>query len=444
MLARVIVAVLVVAVIVVLALLLFGGGSNYQVKAVFQNAGQLVKGNQVLVSGQQVGKISDIRLTDDGHAEIVMTLDKFAPVHEGTTAVIRATSLSGIANRYVALDLGPNSEPKIKSGGVIRADRTTAPVDLDQLFNTLDGKTRKSLRQIIQGSATQYAGKSKQASESLYYLNPALSTSSQVARELVRDRVVFKRFVSDSSRLVTALADRHRQLTDLVSNTNTTAGAIASQNVALGRTLDVLPDTLRNANTTFVNLRSTLDDLDPFVNASKPATRRLTPFLEQLRPLVTDALPTVHDLRVLISKPGPGNDLTDLERKAPQLANLTGTVFPRSVQALKDTQPVIEYIRPYSPDLTGWFTKFGQGASPYDANGHYARIQPIFNAFQFGSTPGGDVLTFTGASSRLAGLQTRQQQRCPGGAMQPPPDGSAPYRETPNFACDPSTTPPGP
>src|SRR3954453_1454766 len=444
MLARFIVGALVIAVIAVLAVLLFTGGSSYTVKAVFQNAGQLVKGNQVLVSGQQIGTISDIRLTDQGQAEVVMRLDKFTPLHDGTTAVIRATSLSGIANRYVALELGPNSARKLDSGSTIRADRTTAPVDLDQLFNTLDGRTRKSLRRIIRGSATQYAGKSQQASKSLYYFNPALSTSSTLTRELVRDRVLFKRFVTDGSRLVTALADRHSELTDLVSNTNTTAGAIASQNVALGRTLDVLPDTLRNANTTFVNLRSTLDDLDVLVNASKPATRRLTPFLQQLRPLVRDAKPTVHDLRVLISKPGGGNDLTDLERQAPALANLTDTVFPRSVKSLKDTQPVVEYIRPYSPDLTGWFTKFGQGAAPYDANGHYARIQPIFNAFQLGSTPGGDVLTYTGATSRLAGLQTRQQQRCPGGAMQPPPDGSAPYRETPNFACDPSTTPPGP
>jgi phospholipid/cholesterol/gamma-HCH transport system substrate-binding protein len=176
MLARAVVAAIVVAAIVVLALLLFGNGSKYEVRAVFQNAGQLVKGNQVLVSGQPIGKISDIRLTDDGQAEIVMELDKFTPLHEGTTAVIRATSLSGVANRYVALDLGPNSAQELDSGTRIAADRTTAPVDLDQLFNTLDEKTLRSLRRVIHGSARQYAGKSKQANESLHYFNPALST----------------------------------------------------------------------------------------------------------------------------------------------------------------------------------------------------------------------------------------------------------------------------
>ena len=105
---------------------------------------------------------------------------------------------------------------------------------------------------------------------------------------------------------------------------------------------------------------------------------------------------------------------------------------------------MIEYIRPYSPDFAGWLTKFGQGAATYDANGHYARIQPLFNAFQFQGTPGGEVLTYAGPSSRLAGLEFRQSERCPGNAMQRPPDGSAPYVETPGFDCDPETDPPGP
>jgi phospholipid/cholesterol/gamma-HCH transport system substrate-binding protein len=444
LLARVAAAAAVVIAVIVLAILLFSGGSSYEAKAVFQNAGQLVKGNQVEVGGQPIGKITDIRLTDNGLAEVVMSLDKYTPLHAGTTATIRASSLSGIANRYVALDLGANSGPEMPSGSTIKADRTTAPVDLDQLFNTLDPKTRRGLQQIIHGSATWYGGRAKETDQSLKYFNPALSTSSSLTRELVRDRVVFQQFVSDTANVVTDLADRRGELTSLVSNASETAGAIGSENTALADALDVLPDTLRNANTTFVNLRSTLDDLDTLVNASKPATKQLAPFLRELRPLVRDSRPTIHDLRLLIRKPGPGNDLIDLNHKTPKLADLADTVFPRSVTALQKTQPVIEYARPYTPDLAGWFTKFGQGASPYDANGHYARIQPLFNAFQFQANPGGDQLTFTGATARLAGLQTRQNQRCPGGAMQPPPDGSAPYKETADFSCDPSTTPPGP
>jgi phospholipid/cholesterol/gamma-HCH transport system substrate-binding protein len=443
MLARVAAVVAVLAAVVIVAIVLFTGGSDYTVKVQFQNAGQLVKGNQVQVGGRPIGAVSKISLTDDGLAQIEIKLDELKPLHEGTTAVIRSTSLSGIANRYVALSLGPQNARKIASGGYIRADKTTSPVDLDQLFNTLDAPTRKGLQDIIQGSAAQYKGKSVEANRSARYFNPALSTSSTLLRELVTDRVVFQRFVSDSANLVTDLADRRTELSQLVGNANATAAAIASENASLGRALDLLPDTMREANTTFVNLRATLDDLDVLVAESKPATRRLAPFLRVLRPLVRDARPTIRDLRQLVRSPGAGNDLTDLLLKAPKLASLTDTVFPRTVTALQKTQPVLEYARPYTPDFAGWLTKFGQSAAPYDANGHYARIQPIFNAFQFNNTPGGAFLT-PNAGSRLAGLQTGKNQRCPGGAMQPPPDGSAPYRETPGFACDPSTVPPGP
>ena len=46
---------------------------------------------------------------------------------------------------------------------------------------------------------------------------------------------------------------------------------------------------MRRANTTFVNLRAALDDVDPLVNASKPVAEVLHPFLDQLQPLRADA-----------------------------------------------------------------------------------------------------------------------------------------------------------
>ena len=46
---------------------------------------------------------------------------------------------------------------------------------------------------------------------------------------------------------------------------------------------------------------------------------------------------------------------------------------------------------------------------------------------------------------RSQGLESTKAYRCPGGAMQPPPDGSTPWRDTDGeLDCDPSTVPPGP
>ena len=54
-----------------------------------------------------------------------------------------------------------------------------------------------------------------------------------------------------------------------------------------------------------------------------------------------------------------------------------------SVKALKNGQDEVEFLRPYAPDISAWITHFSQVPAYYDANGHYARVLPIFNAFRY-------------------------------------------------------------
>src|SRR4029453_3642159 len=91
--ARILATAALIAAIALVALALFGGGDSYQVKVVFENAGQLVKGNEGRVGGQPVGTISDIELDDQANAVVTMNVsDEVAPLHQGTTATIRAAS----------------------------------------------------------------------------------------------------------------------------------------------------------------------------------------------------------------------------------------------------------------------------------------------------------------------------------------------------------------
>jgi phospholipid/cholesterol/gamma-HCH transport system substrate-binding protein len=264
-------------------------------------------------------------------------------------------------------------------------------------------------------------------------------------QELTEDEGALTRFIVTSSRAVTAIAERRDDLADLVGNANATASAIGAENAALARALGVLPTTLRRGNTTFVNLRATLDDLDVLVAESKPATRRLAPFLRELRPLVADARPTIRDLRRAVHRAGADNDLVDATVKLPRLARVAEPAFRDARTALQRSQPVLEFARPYTPELVGWFRDFGQGASNYDANGHFARIQPMFNAFQFTTNPAGGLLTPVPDANRMDGVQRGFIRRCPGAATQRPQDGSAPWRDSSgDLDCDPSLVLPGP
>ena len=81
-------------------LLLFRGDGGTEYTLLFQTAGQLVKDDDVQIGGRRVGSVRDITLTDDNQAAIEVTVEEpYAPLREGTKAVIRLTSLSGIANR---------------------------------------------------------------------------------------------------------------------------------------------------------------------------------------------------------------------------------------------------------------------------------------------------------------------------------------------------------
>ena len=126
---------LVVIAIIVLLVSSGGGGNHYRL--LFETGGQLVKGNQVLIGGAPVGSVDDVKLTDNGQAQVDITVNR--PLHQGTTAIVRATSLSGIANRYVSLQPGPDNNPELGHDATITEVDTTSPVDLDQLFNTLRG-----------------------------------------------------------------------------------------------------------------------------------------------------------------------------------------------------------------------------------------------------------------------------------------------------------------
>jgi phospholipid/cholesterol/gamma-HCH transport system substrate-binding protein len=435
-----------IAAVIAIGVLMFGSGGGEEYVLHLQTANQLVKGNEVKVGGLPIGKVTDISLARDNQASIKVKInDDFSPLHEGTTATIRVTSLPSVANRYIALSPGPNNMPEIPAGGVLETDKTTNAVDLDQLFNALEPKTRKGLQGVLQGFATWYAGQSKNANKGFKYLGPSLSSFSKVMEELVRDQKVFTDFVLNASRAVSAIASRRNDLADLVSNGNGFARAIGSENASLDRALALFPATLRQGSTTFTNLRSTLDDLDRLTNVSKPATKNLAPFLSRFADLIKTMQPTFRDFRGLVSTPGKANDLTDATRAFPSLEALARTNTTNSVAALKRSQPVVEFLRPYAPDLAAWITHFATVPAYYDANGHYARVLPIFNAFSYDEA--NNQLNPLSAADRKSVLQSRGNRYCPGAATQTASDGSNPFTDGGKLGaqdCDPSVRPPGP
>ncbi len=428
----------VVACVVVAVLLFGGGGGGYTITARFLNGGQLVKGNLVQVGGTKAGTVKQIDITPDGQAVVKLAIDdEFKPLRVGTQATIRQASQSGIANRYVDLNMpgGDSSNtPTIDDGGEIGVKDTTTAVELDQLFNVFDPPTRAAVQDFLKNSAKQYSGKEARQRLAFKYLNPALSTSSRLFNELNSDKPLLEHFLVDSAELVTTLAERRDDLSGLITNANRTFTALSNERVALAEAIAAFPDFMRQANTTFVNLRAALDDVDPLVNASKPVAKKLQPFLNELRPLARDARPTVRDLSRIVYRPGADNDLYNLTRSFPALASaaldrkdrkvdagtgvkdagVTDGAFPETTKALEAGAPLIAQGRPYTPDLFGWFDDFSTPGG-VDALGGFSRAQVLFNALDLTSQVP-KLIPLTDRLNSVGGLaRTKQFKRCPGG-----------------------------
>ena len=446
--ARIAVVAALAAAVIALAYVVFFSDSSHKYDLLFQNASQLVPGNQVLIGGSPVGSVDEIDLTDDNLALVKVSVDQ--ELHEGTTAVIRATSLSGVANHYVSVSPGPNSNPALDDGTTLTLADTTTPVDIDQLFNTFPTPVRRGLGQFIRGFSTTYAGRGQDANQTFKYFAPGLNRTNAFVSALNADQRLFERFVVSSGKLSTVVAQRGAQLSSAIDNAATAFGAIASQNVALDRTLKLAPSFFRQGNTTFVNLRAALDDLDPLVATAKPATKDLAPFLADLRPVLSKAVPVFKNLRLTVNRPGKANDAAELFTALPTVQQRASTAFPHAAQAIADFQPDLDLLRAYTPDFFAGFGRLGQITGFYDANGHYARAQPAdLNLFNY-NTGTGVLDPITPSQQYDAFGAPHTFRRCPGGASQPAPDGSNPFVDppisggAPSSTCDSADVPPGP
>lgn len=401
--------------VALVALVLLSGGPSYRVRALFTDASGLVTGDQVLIGPAPVGSVKSISLTPSGQAAVMLALNSgVAPLHQGTVARIEENGLAGIASHYVTLEPSPSSRPTIESGGTISSVDTASEVSLDQLFDTLDPLTRAGIRNVIRGEAAAIQGKAPQANRTLKVLAPALLSASQVTAELDRSEPGFDALLVQGARTMQALASRSGQLTQLVASTDTATGAIAGQAAALRRALVLLPSTLRRSVSTFAGLRSTLNRLDPVVAATEPAARHLGAFAVALNRLAVTGLPTVTELADLLHSPTGSGDLTQLFRQAPALTRLARRSFPELIREMNDSQPQLDYLRAYTPDVVAALSDLGQASAYYDANGHYTRTQPFFGAFGVNAA---NQLVPRLPADRFDGLQV-VHGRCPGSAAQ--------------------------
>ena len=235
----------------------------------FENAPPIQKSQAVRIAGVNVGKVSKVEPVGGDSPAVVVTMklkDDALPIHKDATHQgAPAHLLRG--QPLLRHPPGHAGSPELDTGDTIPASQTSAPVQLDQVLGTLQTDTRKDLQKLLEGYGGALNGepqpgedddqvadvKGKTAgqslNESLEYSPEALRGAAVVNQALLGvDLHDLSKLVAGQQKVFAALDTQRGSLKDLITNFNTTMGALAAERTNLRQTVHLLPRVLEAAN----------------------------------------------------------------------------------------------------------------------------------------------------------------------------------------------------
>src|SRR4051794_26362069 len=236
-------------------------GSGYEVRAIFDNAAYVVKGEDVKVAGAVVGRVKSLDVTPQKKAAITLEITEagFTPFRRGATCTVRPQSLIG--EKFVECTTGPDKAPdlpKIDNGageGQHLLTSTSSPVDIDQIGNTMRIPYRQRFALIINEFGTGLAGRGGDLNATIRRANPALDQTDKLLATLAGQNKILADLQTESDAVLTPLAARRDKVQGFINNANKTAEATAERANDIQANFQRLPTFLRE-------LRPTLADLN--------------------------------------------------------------------------------------------------------------------------------------------------------------------------------------
>jgi phospholipid/cholesterol/gamma-HCH transport system substrate-binding protein len=306
---------------------------GFRLKAVFATAVNIAPKSPVRVAGVNVGTVTSIQR--EGNTGVVtMEISKGGlPIHRDATLKIRARILLE-GNWFVDLQPGTPSSPTVSSGYTVPITQTSDPVQLDQILDALNTDTRSNLQTLLAeyGSALTrkptaaenaeqnpavHGLNAAQALKKTYYDSPeALKSGAIVSQAFggVEEHDLSK-LIAGGEKFTAALNVHEQQLGEWVGNFNTFLGAFAAQSRSLTKTVALLPGTLQEASSTFINF-----------NAAAPAIRKfsldLIPGIEQIPATNAAAFPWIEQTQASFAPTELGGVAKGLSEAAPTIAGL--------------------------------------------------------------------------------------------------------------------------
>jgi len=407
--------------VVLLATSAGGSSGGYTVRAIFDDAANVIPGEDVKIAGAKVGTVGSITPTPQQKAAVVLHIANpgFQDFRVDASCTIRPQALIG--EKFVdCLPTQPRVEgtplppplPKIPDGQegagqrLLPVENTHSPVDVDLLGDISRLPERQRLTIIINELGAGLAGRGSDLNAVIRRANPALQELDKVLNILAGENRVLADLAVNSDVALAPLAAVRNRVASFIAQSNTVAQASARHLKALGLNLALFP---------------------PFLRQLGPAMERLGRFADQTTPVFTD---------LGVAAPAINQAFTNLpafSSSSTAFLESVGKNAPKTGPALVATQPLLRRLKSLGAAANPFGSNFSEllsslrnsgglerildfiflgagSANGYDALGHFLRAEGVANiclTYAIVPAPGCSAKLFstngaTGASARAS------------------------------------------
>ncbi len=331
--------------VILLATAAGGSSGGYTVRAIFDDAGNAIGGEDVKIDGVKVGRIGSVTPTPQGQAAVTLEIANpgFQNFRSDASCTIKPQALIG--EKYVdclptqARAEGTPLPPplhKIPAGHegagqyLLPVANTASPVGVDQLNDINHLPENQRLAIIINELGAGLAGRGSDLNAVLHRSNPALRELEKVIGLLASENKLLGNLAEEGARALAPIARERKQFAEFFAQSNTVATATARNRGALAEDLASFP---------------------AFLHQLGPALKRLEALAEQTTPVFAN---------LGVAAPGIDRTFANL----PGFSNSTTKFFTTLGQASKGIESGLVASQP----LLRRFQTLGKNAKPFASN----------------------------------------------------------------------------
>jgi virulence factor Mce-like protein len=258
---------------------------TYNIKVVLPNATGLQPSNQVRIAGTRVGLVGSLTPHEDprtGRVTVIANLKlekNIEPLPADTKAVVQSVSAIGL--KYLELEKG-SSRQTLKAGSTIPISQTREPVDIEELFNMFDAKTRTAIKVNTNNFGDGLAGRGLGLNKAIAELRPLVTNAVPVLHNLASPSTGLHELFVALDRVASQTAPVAETNAELFSDLDTFFAAWASVAPSVEATDREGPAALRQGTYSLPHEAPFYEDAAEFMHLLRPSASSLRSVAPQL------------------------------------------------------------------------------------------------------------------------------------------------------------------